>query len=198
MTRPTTALSGPAPAVLQGHVRVQSTLWLLSGAALLLGVIALRAPHGTAQRGRSAAADALLAVHDADPLELARVAARVGDDAVLALLAPEHGVAVRLAAVRTARWLREPERALAAIAELAGGRDSELAPAAARAALRIARALDAEALARREVPPTALSAALAVLLRVAKLPHVREDLQRMAGAAAAQLSAAGVPAPSVQ
>jgi hypothetical protein len=122
----------------------------------------------------------------------------VGDDAVLALLAPEHGVAVRLAAVRAAPWLREPERALAAIAELAGGRDSELAPAAARAALRIARALDAEALARREVPPAALSGALAGLLRVAQAEHVRADLQRMAAAAAAQLSAAGVPAPAVK
>ncbi len=165
-------------------------------AAALVGLTALRAPRTGAQAAASTPADALLALRDGDPLELARVVARVGDDAVLALLASEHGVAVRLAAVRAAPWLREPERALARIAELAGGRDSELAPAAARAALRIARVLDADALARRETAPDALSAALATLLRVAQQSHVRQDLQRMAAAAAAQLRAAGVPAPA--
>jgi hypothetical protein len=170
---------------------------MLLSAAALVGWTGARTPRVAAEpAARTPAADALLAVRDADPLELARVVARVGDDAVLRLLAAEHGVAVRLVAVRAAPWLREPERALVRIAELAGGRDSELAPAAARAALRIARALDADGLARREVAPDTLSAALAALLRVAQQPHVRHDLQRMAGAAAAQLRAAGVPAPA--
>jgi hypothetical protein len=157
------------------------------------------APASTAQRSAaepSPTAQALLAAHDADPLVLARIVALAGDDAVLALLAPEQEVAVRLAAVRAAPWLHEPERALAPIALWLAGRDSELAPASARAALRIARSLDSDALARREVAPATLSPALAALLRAADLAHLRVDIQRMAAAAAAQLQAAGVPEPA--
>jgi hypothetical protein len=166
-------------------------------AAVVLGACALLVQAAAAQRadaGRAAAA--LTAVAGADPLELARVAARLGDDAVLALLAPDQPAAVRVAAVRASPWLREPERALARIAAWVSGRDSELAPAAARAALLIARGLDADVLARREVAPAELSDALAALLHAAELAHVRQDLQRMAAAAAAQLVAAGVPAPA--
>jgi hypothetical protein len=166
-------------------------------ATVVAGVCALLVQPGAAQRTPAGqAAAALTAVDGGDPLELARVAARLGDDAVLALLAPEQPARVRIAAVRAAPWLREPERALAQIAAWVSGRDSELAPAAARAALRIARALDADALARREVAPAALTSALAALLHAAELAHVRQDLQRMAAAAAAQLVAAGVPAPA--
>jgi hypothetical protein len=133
-----------------------------------------------------------------DPLEQARVTAGFGDDAVLSLLAPEQPVAVRLAAVRATPWLREPERALARLCELLAGRDSELAPAAARAALQIARSLDADTLARREVAPATLTDALAALQRAADLPQIRQDIQRMAAAAAAQLLAASVPASSAE
>jgi hypothetical protein len=164
--------------------------------AVVIGACALLVQAGAAQRPPAGQAAAELTAADGvDPLELARVAARLGDDAVLALLAPEQPARVRLAAVRAAPWLHEPERALARIGALVGGRDSELAPVAARAALLIARALDGDALARREVAPAALSDALALLLQAAELAHVRQDLQRMAAAAAAQLVAAGVPAP---
>lgn len=170
----------------------RAALLVIGACALLADPKAAAAQHPPA--GEAAAA--LVGVRNADPLELARVVARFGDDAVLALLAPEQPVSVRLAAVRAAPWLLEPERALTRIAGWIGGRDSELAPAAARAALRIARTLDADTLARREVAPAALADALAALLRAAELPHVRQDLQRMAAAAAAQLRAAGVPAPA--
>jgi len=160
----------------------------LAGLVLVLGARAAGAQSAAA--GQPAAA--LLGVRDADPLELARVVARVGDGAVLALLAGDRPVAVRLAAVRAAPWLREPERALAPLAELIASRDSELAPAAARAALRIAQALTSDALGRRERSPAELGAALKALLRAAELPRVRADLQRMAAATAEQLRAAGV------
>jgi hypothetical protein len=144
------------------------------------------------------AASQLLALRSADPLELARVVARVGDSAVLALLAADKPVATRLAAVRAAAWLRQPEQALGTLAELLAGRDSELAPAAARAALQIAQGLDADALAQREVAPAQLTQVLVALLRASELPRVRPDLRAMAAAAAEQLRAAGVPEPAAK
>lgn len=142
-----------------------------------------------------AAAAMLLAVQDADPLELARVAHRLGDDAVLALLAPGQPTGVRLAAARTAPWLAEPERALMPLAALLSTRDSDLAPAASRALLQIAQALDADTLGRHELLAAELSTVVAELLRVAQLHWVRADVLLAATAAATQLQAAGVPAP---
>jgi hypothetical protein len=142
------------------------------------------------------AAQALLAVQDADPLELARVAHRVGDDVVLALLAPSQPTGVRLAAVRTAPWLAEPERALMALSALLSSRDSDLAPAGAHALLQIARSLDDAELKRRELLPAELASVVAELHRVTQLRWVRADIVLAAAAAAAQLEAAGVPAPA--
>jgi hypothetical protein len=141
------------------------------------------------------AAGALLSVQDADPLELARVVHRYGDAAILALLAPTQPGDARLAAVRASPWLQEPERSLLPLCGLITSRDSELAPAAARAAWQITRALDALALARRELSPEELSGALAALQAASSQASVRPDLRRIAGAAAAQLAAAGVPTP---
>jgi hypothetical protein len=141
------------------------------------------------------AATSLLAVQDADPLELARVVHRVGDSAVVVLLEPHQPAAVRFAAVRAAPWLAEPERALPALSALIRARDSDLAPAAASAALQISQALDAGTLARREVLPAELTAVVLDLRATAKLSWVRADLQLMAALTAAQLEAAGVPAP---
>jgi hypothetical protein len=144
----------------------------------------------------AAAASALLAVQDADPLELARVAHHLGDDAVLALLAPSQATGVRLAAARAAPWLSEPDRALPALSALMSSRDSDLAPAAACALLQITRALDADTLKRRELLPGELESVLAELRRVAQLRWVRADILLAAAAAAAQLEAAGIPAPA--
>jgi hypothetical protein len=137
----------------------------------------------------------LVAVVDADPLELARVAQRFGDLAIANLLAPATETAVRLAAVRASPWLRAPERALAALAEIASGRDSELAPAAARAAQQIAQRLDAAALARRECLTVELTPALVVLRALGEREHAAPHVRAYAWAAAAQLIAAGVPLP---
>ncbi len=158
---------------------------------LILTTALVRAPAIAAEPD---AAKALLEVRDADPLQLARVAQRFGDAALLALLGDEP-VAVRLVALYAAPWLREPERALPAIAPLIASRDSELAPVAARAALDIAAALSADALAAREVTPGELTAVRAELQRAAALAWLRADLRSLAGAADAQLAAAGVAAP---
>lgn len=159
--------------------------------ALLLSLLVLRAPAFAAEPD---AAAALLAVRDADPLELGRVAERFGDARLLALLGDPR-VAVRLVALYAAPWLREPERALPAIAPLIASRDSELAPAAARAAFEITAALSADALAAREVLPGELTAVRAELQRTAALAWVRHDLRALAAAADAQLAGAGVAAP---
>lgn len=197
--RAMTTSGGAMPALAHGarcvvHERMRARL--RHAACVALGSMALGLTPGAAQA--EPPAGALIAVRDADPLELARVAARLGDAAVLALLAPSQPVAAQLAAVRAAPWLREPERALLPIAELIAGRDSELAPAAARAALQITRALDADALARRELLPDDLAPALSALARAAVLSRVRDDLRRMAAAAAEQLRAAGVPEPAAK
>jgi hypothetical protein len=137
----------------------------------------------------------LLAIVDADPLEIDRVVQRFGDGAVLKLLAPATPLVTRLAAVRATPWLRAPERALGALSELAAGRDPELAPAAARAALEIARQLDAAALARRECSPVELLDVLARLQAIGARDAVAPHIRAYAWAAAEQLIAAGVSPP---
>jgi hypothetical protein len=149
-----------------------------------------------AEARRDEAGKALIAIVDADPLELARVVQRFGDAAILRLLAPTTAFVTRLAAVRASPWLLAPERALGALSELAAGRDPDLAPAAARAALEIAQQLDPASLARRECAPIELRDALARLQAIGArdtvAPHVRAD----AWAAAEQLIAAGVSPPA--
>jgi hypothetical protein len=172
--------------------------WRLALGAGLLGLLDPHAPVALAEAEPSTppnAAAALLAVADADPLELARVVQRYGDAAVLALLASDQQPSARLSAVRASPWLSEPERALPLLASLFALRDSDLAPAAARAALEISKALDYDTLARREVLPSELSAVLVELRRAAQQSWVRVDLRLMAGVAATQLEAAGVPPP---
>jgi hypothetical protein len=144
-----------------------------------------------------AAAKALLAVRDADPLELARVVLRVHDAAVLALLDDARPVPVRIAALRASRFLRQPELALAALPRWIESRDGELAEAAARAAFAIASQLDADILARRESDLGALASVAVALHAVERhAPWARADLIALAHAAAAQLEAAGVSGPA--
>ncbi len=154
-------------------------------ASLLLG--------GSARAQEGASADPLVQVAHADPLELGRVAARLGDGAVLARLSADRPVAVCLAAIRATPLLRAPEAALGALAELAAGRDSYLAPAAALAVLRIARALTPDALAAREVLPSDLAPARAALESLASDERARPDIRRAAGLAAAALAALSQP-----
>ncbi|MBO6939564.1 MAG: hypothetical protein JJ863_31625 [Deltaproteobacteria bacterium] len=129
-----------------------------------------------------------------DALELDREVEAMGDDAVLAALDAER-LDVRLGALRAARWLEEPERALPTLAGLAAGDDPDLAPAAARAAGQIAELLRHDDLQARE-------ADLAVLdpspwRGLADDESARADLRGI-GARVAQVleGLRGVPAPT--
>jgi hypothetical protein len=163
-----------------------SALGLFAASSLVLTTVRATPPDP----GRSsAAANALGEIGDADPIEISRVVLRLGDRAILALLADGQPGPARLWGIRAARWLVAPEHALPALAELLAGRDSLLAPAAALASMRIARELDADALSRREADPTQLALALSTLRRVLRTPQVRADLRMMAADAVASIEA---------
>jgi hypothetical protein len=134
--------------------------------------------------------DPFVAVADADPLELGRVVRSVPDAALLARLSNDRATEIRLAAVRATPWLRAPEAALAPLAELARGRDPDLAPAAALAAVTIARALEAQTLAAREVRAQDLAPALAGLDALAEDESARDDVARAAAMSAERARAA--------
>ncbi len=129
-------------------------------------------------------------------MELARVVQRLGDDAVLERLSVERPRAVRLAAVRAAPFLRSPEIALEPLAELAGTRDPELAPAAAASVLTIARSLSADDLERREVDRASVTPVRRRLRALMADRTARADLRAAAALADDALSAIGVPAPT--
>jgi hypothetical protein len=100
---------------------------------------------------------------DADVMSVAEVAARVGDDAVLAALAQRADVTLRLAAVRSAPFLHAPAAALPELIAMARGRDPDLATAAARRVRAIAQALSVRPAGVREQYEDTLSAALNAL-----------------------------------
>ncbi len=141
----------------------------------------------------SPAPDAWEQMGDADPLELADLAARVGDDAVLQHLSPGNPVRQRLAAVAACGFLQAPELALPALAAISAGRDPDLAPLAARQALAIAQRLAQAGLATREILPASLAPARAALGAVASSALVRSDLRVAAAQAAHLLGTLGVP-----
>lgn len=168
----------------EGSVSVVNLITLGFFALLALCSIALPAVGQPAE-----ALDPLVAVADADPLELGRVVEGLGDDAVLARLADDQPVVARLAAIRATPWLRSPEIALPRLVELAGGRDSYLAPAAARAMLEITRDLTADDIALREASAADLAAVGERLDRLSRSPAARPDIRRAAGVAGAALAA---------
>lgn len=137
------------------------------------------------------AIDPLLAVHDADPLRLAQVVDRLGDDGVLERLGGAHPLAVRRLAVSGCRFLHAPERALPALAELAAGRDPDLAPAAMRAILAIVLELDRADLDAREHDGDELPRTRETLTALAEDDTARPDLRRAAETALAQLAPLG-------
>ena len=161
-------------------------------------VLALGPSGEAAASANPQAGPALLALFDADPLELERVVQRFGDRAILQLLTPENDTALRLAAVRASPWLRAPERALAPLSELAAGNDSELAPAAARAAAQIAAGLSAARLAERECLATELTSVLTTLRTLGERESAARHIRAYAWLAAEQLAAAGVPLPAAE
>lgn len=137
--------------------------------------------------------DPFLATHDTDPLELARVDDRIGDAAVLARLAPETPIAVRALAVVATPGMHAPEDALALLAEIAGGRDPDLAPRAAQAMLTIARGLDERSLDARERDRAELAPARTALARIAADETARPDIRRAAQLADAALADLAIP-----
>lgn len=137
--------------------------------------------------------DPLLEVRTADPAELARAAARMGDQAVLDRLDEEQPTDTRLAAVRAAPFIVGPEAAIAQLAELAAGRHPTLAPAAAMSLLRIAETLSFGDLERREVDPSSLADALERLDALAADETARPDLRAAASHVAQQLRLSVVP-----
>ena len=123
------------------------------------------------------AIDPLLAAHETDPLELARVVDRIGDAAILSRLTPETPIAVRAIAVVAAPRMHAPEDALAALTTIAAGRDPDLAPRAAQALLTIARSVDAQALDAREHDRGDFAAARTTLSALATDETARADIR---------------------
>jgi len=152
---------------------------LLCAGMLVCGLLAACAWAASSTRAQEGP-DALVAARSADPLTLAPIVARLGDSAVLARLAEGQPTEVQLAAIHASRTLLAPEAALGLLATHAAGRDPDLAPAAARAALDISRALDARDLDAREVAPAALDEARATLASLGADETARPDLRRAA------------------
>jgi hypothetical protein len=151
---------------------------------LIGAVMARAAPLGS---------DALRAAADADELALARIAARVGDDGVLAALSDASDPLAQVAAIRAAPYITDKEQALLPLATIAASRDPELAPLAAWRVVRVAQDLAREGLDLREVMPRSLAPARAVLLALVADGSARSDIRLFAGHAAQVLGSLGVP-----
>ena len=177
-----------------GRRRRLSPLWASCPLGLALAVMQ---PAGSTlgQPSRPAAADALVAVASADPLDLDRVVARVGDPAVLALLERSRPRDVRLAAIRACPHLGAPERALDGLTDIAKGRDPLLAPAAALSLARIATALSLDALGRREASPAELAPVATKLDALIADGTARSDILRAAALAREALRGLGIVDP---
>jgi hypothetical protein len=138
-------------------------------------------------------ADALRAAADYDELSLAQLAARAGDDVVLAALHAAEEPVLRLAAIRAAPHIVDRDQALLPLAEIAAGRDPELAPLAAWKVLRITQDLVREHLELREIVPSALAPARAALIALQADTSARPDIRLYAGQAGHLLGTLGVP-----
>lgn len=125
----------------------------------------------------------------ADVLILARWADAVGDTTVLADLASDKPAATRLAAILAAPELRAPEWALSPLVQLAQGRDPDLAPAAATAAVQIANGLALQDLERRETLVEDLRPALLSYSELSRRADVRADIALKAGQVTSLLEA---------
>ena len=138
--------------------------------------------------------DALRAAADADDLALARIAARVGDDVVLAALSDTSDPVAQLAAVRAASFIVDKDQTLLPLATLAASRDPELAPLAASKLVRVAQELVREGLDAREVTARSLAPARVALIALAADLTARIDIRVYAVQVAHLLGSLGVPA----
>jgi hypothetical protein len=130
-----------------------------------------------------------------DPLARARAVAALGDSRVLAQLAPrpEGGGPdpVRaLAAIRSSPWLIDPSHALAPLFAVMNGRDPDLAPAAAQAAVEVARGFVEAARLPESVTQERLAAWIKELSTIELSPRARADIRLASVEAAALLGAA--------
>lgn len=158
-----------------------------TAALALLGLTSVGSPLHADEPG---AAERLLAVTTADPMDYASVARRVGDGALARVLADEAAsVELRLAVVRAAPFARAPEQLLAPIVELAHGTDPTLAPAALTSADQIAQGLEFAQLEQREAEVSMLAAPAARLRELGEDDEARSDLRMLAQHAAARLTA---------
>lgn len=125
-----------------------------------------------------------LALGNAAPMELARLIDRLGDSAVSEGLEARSPIEVQLIALRAAPWMKAPESALPRVTDLVSSRDSELAPEAARAALRIANGLDRDELQFREVDLSEIARLGQKLSTAGDNALLREDIRLYAAQAA--------------
>lgn len=156
-------------------------------ALLTVGTWALA--HAQEREPDPVAIDPFVAVRDADPLELARVVARHGDQAVLDRLgrADTAPALVTLSAVRASPWLGTPEAALTPLAMIALGSDPDLAPAAVQAIVAIVEAADASELVAHETTLADLTPATSALESLAADDSARADLRAAAELCIARL-----------
>ncbi len=114
-------------------------------------------------------------------------------DATLAAI-HEGTLVERLRAIRAAAAIDGAYRALRLLAPVAAGDDPDLAPAAAAAAWRIARALELDALLADEVDVEALRGGASAWSAIAADESARADLRQLAAFIADALSQLGAPA----
>jgi hypothetical protein len=164
---------------------MRACCWLSAGALFLFASASVA---DAATRPQLDAPALLRAAVDSDELDLAALAARLGDEAVLTSLAEGKDSVIRLSAVRATTYLASPELALQPLAAIAEGRDSELAPAAARRVLAIARALALQDPSTRELEPEMLRAAEVPLRKLADSARAHAEVRLCAGQAAHLLS----------
>jgi len=115
------------------------------------------------------------------------------EDAALAAIT-EGDVADRLRAIQRTSELEVAPLALPVLAPIAAGDDPILAPAAASAAWRIARALELDALIADELDLTPLRDARAGYLALANDASARPDLRQLAAFVADALAQLDAPA----
>jgi hypothetical protein len=160
---------------------------------IVLGCAVFLAVPGAAATAKQDAATELIAALDTDELARATIARQIGDAVVLDALRHSDDPATRLAAVRLAPYLRDPDRALSMLAEIASGRDPELAPAAGLRLLQIAQEL-LLAGALLEGSPEGLRAALRAMVELSADPAAPDRLRLVAGQAAYLLGRLAVAA----
>jgi hypothetical protein len=143
------------------------------------GALVLAAPQ-TATRALRVAADA-------DELTVAALTARVGDDAVLSALGDDRDAWLRLAAIHASPYVHDPAQTLVSLSAIAGGRDPDLAPAAARRVLWIAQALALGDPSALELTPATIDPVRASLAALARADSARREIRLCAGQAQALL-----------